>query len=305
MSTDTETFGGTYPFESNYAPVEGVRLHYVDERPSGKPGAEPVVMLHGNPTWSFLYRHFIPPIVSAGYRAIAPDQIGYGRSETPLDRSRYTLAARIRSFSAFMQTLDLKDATLVMQDWGGPIGLGWAVENPGRVKRLVMMSTWAFCLPGMTDKEMLPPILQLCRKPEIGEALLLAYNFFVEAFLPWALVRKEKITPELMQAYRAPFPDYNSRIPTMAIQDVPIDEGHPSFKTMQHVHEQLGNLNVPTLLIWGRNDNLFSPDFAPDVWKQIYPHAELTLVDRAGHFIQEDAPEDVVRILLDFLIRHP
>ncbi len=304
MNIHTETFGGAYPFKGNYVTVEEVRLHYVDECPSGKAGADPVVMLHGNPTWSFLYRRFIPPLVGAGYRAIAPDQIGYGRSETPLDRSRYSLAARTRSFSGFMQALDLKDVTLVMQDWGGPIGLGWAVENPGRIKRLVMMSTWAFCFPGMTD-EVLPPILRLCRKPDIGEALLLAYNFFVEAFLPWAMVRKEKITPELIQAYRAPFPDYNSRIPTMAIQDVPIEEDHPSFKTMQHVHERLGNLNVPTLLIWGRNDNLFPPESGPDLWKQVYPHAELALVDRAGHFIQEDAPEEVVRILLDFLSRHP
>jgi haloalkane dehalogenase len=119
MDIHSDTFGGQYPFKPNYAKINGVRLHYVDEAPPNKPDAEPIVMLHGNPTWSFLYRNFIPPLVEAGYRAIAPDHIGYGRSDTPLDRELYRLKNRIQFFSGLMERLNLRNITLIMQDWGG------------------------------------------------------------------------------------------------------------------------------------------------------------------------------------------
>lgn len=304
MDIHSDTFGGQYPFKPNYVTVNGVRLHYVDEAPPNNPKAEPVVMLHGNPTWSFLYRNFIPPLVEAGYRAIAPDHIGYGRSDTPLDRGLYRLKNRIKFFAGVMDSLNLDNITLVMQDWGGPIGLGYAVEHPEKIKRLVIMSTWAFDFPEEFGQE-LPPLFRMCREPWLGEAVLLGYNMFVEGFLPGAIIRKEKITPELMRAYRAPFPDYNSRTPTMAIQDVPLERDHPSRPTMLSIQERLNRLKVPTLLVWGENDDLLDVKRLPDAWKMIYPHAELRLIPRAGHFLQEDAPEEIVAIIKEFLVKNP
>ena len=304
MDIHTDTFGGEYPFKPNYVKIDGYRQHYIDAAPLNKPGAEPIVLLHGNPTWSFLYRKFVPPLVEAGYRAIAPDYIGWGRSDKPADFSFYRLENRIKYFTKFMDLLNLKDITLVMQDWGGPIGLGYAVEHPGLIKRLVIMSTWAFDFPEEFGQE-LPPLFKMCREPWLGEAMLLGFNVFVEGFLPGAIIRKEKITPEFVRAYRAPFPDYNSRIPTMAIQDVPLERDHPSRPTMLGIQEKLNRLKVPTLLVWGEDDDLLDVKRLPEFWKMIYPHAELRLVPRAGHFLQEDAPEEVVAIIKEFLAKNP
>jgi haloalkane dehalogenase len=305
MDIQKETFGGTYPFKPNYVTVNGLRLHYVDEKPEDRPDAEPVVMLHGNPTWSYLYRNFVPPLVEAGYRCVVPDHMGYGKSEKSLDREEYRFKRKIEYFTDVMDQLDLRDITLVMQDWGGGIGLGYAVEHPERIKRLVLMSTWAFVFPEDVPDEAIPPLLAECRKPEIGETLLLAYNVFVEGFLPLSIVRKEKITPQLMHAYRAPFPDYNSRIPTLAIQDVPLRKDQPSYATMKAVQDRLNVLNVPTCLIWGENDHVFPPAMALPMWQGIYPHAETHMVPRADHFLQEDAPEEICEIILDFFRRNP
>lgn len=303
MDIHTDTFGGEYPFKGNYVKVNGVRLHYVDEYPDDNPKAQPVVMLHGNPTWSFLYRKFVPPLVKAGYRAIAVDHIGYGRSDTPRDRSLYRLKNRIGFFTGVMDHLDLKDITLVMQDWGGPIGMGYAVEHPDRVKRLVIMSTWAFDFP-QDIAENIPQFFHFCRQPILGEGMLLGYNAFVEAFLFAAIIRKERLTDEVMRAYRAPFPDYHSRIPTMAIQDVPFEKDHPSRPTMEGIEAKLKSLNVPVLLCWGENDELFPPERTFELWKQYYPHAETALAPRAGHFLQEDAPDEVVENILKFMGKH-
>jgi haloalkane dehalogenase len=191
-----------------------------------------------------------------------------------------------------------------MQDWGGPIGLGYAVENPDRIKRLVIMSTWAFELPSEFG-EQIPALFKQCREPWLGEALLLGYNIFVEGFLPVALIRKERITEQTMRAYRAPFPDYNSRIPTMAIQDVPLSPDQPSFATMKGIEGKLSRLNVPTALIWGKDDALLEVNALTQMWKQIYPHSELHLIPRAGHFLQEDAPEEVVAAIKGFLTSNP
>jgi len=304
MDIRNETFGGTYPFKPNYVTVNGLRLHYVDEKPGDNPDAEPVVMLHGNPTWSYLYRNFIPPLLEAGFRCIAPDQLGYGKSDKILDREEYRLKRKIDYFTAVMDQLDLRDITLVMQDWGGSIGLGYAVEHPDRIKRLIIMSTWAFVF-GDVPEETLPPLLKMCREPEVGETMLLAYNVFVEGFLPLSIVRKEKITPQLMDAYRAPFPDYNSRVPTMAIQDVPLRSDHPSYTTMQAIQEKLNVLNVPTCFIWGENDHVFPSDVVLPIWQSIYPHGQTHLIPRADHFLQEDAPEEICEIMTDFLKNNP
>jgi len=298
MDLYTDTFGGEYPFKPNYVKIDGYRQHYIDEAPPDNPGAEPIVLLHGNPTWSFLYRKFVNPLVEAGYRVVAPDYIGWGRSDKPTDWSFYRLENRIRYFTKFMDLLQLRDITLVMQDWGGPIGLGYAVEHPELIKRLVLMSTWAFEWPeGLT----LPSFFRVCTEPYLGEALLMGYNLFIEGFLFTEIKRKERLTPEVMRGYRAPFPDFLSRTATRVIQDVPFSKDHPSYPTMKRIEERLGRLKVPTLLVWGEEDYLL-PVY--DIWQKIYPHSELHMVPRAGHFIQEDAPEEVIAIIKDFLTRN-
>ena len=305
MDIQNETFGGTYPFEPKYMTVFGKKLHYIDEKPKDNPDAEPVVMIHGNPTWSYLYRNFVPPLVDAGYRCFAPDHLGYGKSEKSLDRNEFVLKRKIEYFSEMMDQMDLNNVTLVMQDWGGSIGLGYAVEHPERIKRLIIMSTWAFVFPEDVPEESLPQLLKMCREPEVGETMLLAYNVFIEGFLPLSIVRKEKITPDLMAAYRAPFPDYNSRIPTMAIQDVPLRKDQVSYPTMQAVQEKLNVLNVPTCFIWGEDDHVFPAETFLPLWQGTYPHGETHMIPRADHFLQEDAPEEICEIIVDFLKRNP
>ena len=289
-----ETFGGTWPFRPRFFEHEGVRLHYVDEGEG-----EPVVLLHGNPTWGYLYRNFIPPL-SQTNRCVVPDYMGFGKSDKPLDQP-YTLARHIENFTALALDLDLRDITLVMQDWGGPIGLGFAVDHPERIKRLVILNTWAFRIAEGTP---LAPLLELFRQPHVGEGLVQGLNLFVEGFFPAGIHHKERIN-EIMPAYRAPFPDFNSRYGTLAFpRDIPVGDDHPSTPAMGHVQDNLGKLNVPTTIIWGMQDPAIPPPLI-DAWKGVYAHAEVHKIETASHFLQEDEPEQIVSLIQDFLKRNP
>lgn len=289
-----ETFGGTWPFEPRFFEYEGVRLHYVDE---GR--GEPVVLLHGNPTWGYLYRNFIAPL-SKTNRCVAPDYMGFGKSDKPLDKP-YTLARHIENTTALLLHLDLRDVTLVMQDWGGPIGLGFGTEHTARIKRLVILNTWAFRIPAGTQ---LAPLLEMFRQPHVGEALVQGLNLFVEGFLPAGIQHKERLNA-IMPAYRAPFPDWNSRIGTLAFpRDIPVGDDHPSTPAMGRIQDNLGKLNVPTTIIWGMQDPAIPPPLI-DVWTNVYPHAEVHRIETASHFLQEDEPEQIVSIIQDFLKKNP
>jgi haloalkane dehalogenase len=289
-----ETFGGTWPFQPRFFGYDGIRFHYVDEGEG-----EPIVLLHGNPTWGYLYRKFIPPL-SETNRCVVPDYMGFGKSDTPLDKP-YTLARHIENFTAFALHLDLRDATLVMQDWGGPIGLGFAVENPDRIKRLVILNTWAFRIPAGVP---LAPLLELFRQPHVGEGMVQGLNLFVEGYLPAGIHDKERLN-EIMPAYRAPFPDWNSRIGTLAFpRDIPVGDDHPSTPTMGHIEDNLGKLKVPTIIIWGMQDIAIPPPLV-DRWQSIYPHAEAHRIETGNHFVQEDEPEQIVGLIQDFLERNP
>ena len=289
-----ETFGGTWPFAPIFFEHDGVRLHYVDEGEG-----EPIVMLHGNPTWGYLYRNFIPPL-SQTNRCIVPDHMGFGKSDKPLDKP-YTLARHIENFTALALHLDLRDVTLVMQDWGGPIGLGFGVEHTDRIKRLVILNTWAFRIP---EGAQLAPLLELFRQPQTGEAMVQGLNLFVEGFLPAGVYHKERIN-QFMPAYRAPFPDWNSRVGTLAFpRDIPVGEEHPSTATMGRIQDNLGKLNVPTTIIWAMNDPAIPPPLI-ETWKGVYDHAEVHRIETASHFLQEDEPEQIVALMQDFLKRNP
>ena len=289
-----DNFGSAFPFISKYHDTASGRMAYIDEGEG-----EPVVMLHGNPTWSYLYRNFIPPI-SEKYRAIAPDHIGFGRSDKPLKTLR--LSDHIENFTGLARALDLRDMTLVMQDWGGPIGLGFATRHPERIKRLVVMNTWAFRIAKGTP---LHPLLEQFRIPGLGEALVQGLNLFVEGFLPAGIHQKEKLD-DLMHAYRAPFPDFNSRVAVLAFpRDIPVGDDHPSTATMGEIEDNLDKLPVPVLIIWGMNDLAIPPQLIKARWLKHFPDAEVHHLDNASHFLQEDEPETIVRLMIDFLARNP
>lgn len=284
-------FDGTFPFEPNFVRVaDDVELHYVDEGEG-----DPVLLLHGNPTWSYLYRNIIPPVVETGFRAVAPDHMGFGRSDRPPGHRRYTLRAHVENLLTFVRTLDLQKITLVMQDWGGPIGFGMAVEEPDRVARLVIMNTGVGVFPGDAQLPFHGPFLQR----GLGEMLCLGANLFVEG-MPGGM-RAEHATPAVMDAYRAPFPDYYSRVPVLAfVRDVPIGHDHPTAGYMAEIGSKAGEFDVPILLVWGMRDHVF-PAPILEFWKATYPHATVVELPDARHYVQEDEPEAIAEAIVSLL----
>jgi pimeloyl-ACP methyl ester carboxylesterase len=288
-------FGGTFPFEPRYLDADGVRLHYVDEGPGDAP---PVLFLHGNPTWSYYWRAPIERLAAAGHRCLAFDHMGFGRSDKPPDPARYTLRTHIDNALALIDALDLRDVALVAHDWGGPIGLGAMLERPGRLRALALLNTWAWELPAFV-----PAFLRQFRTEGLGEVLALGGNLFVES-IPGGMARREP-NPVIMDAYRAPFPDYWSRIGTLAFpRDIPLSEHDPSSPVMGSIQERLGELDVPALLVWGMRDPVFRPAFA-EQWQELFPDARLVELDDASHYVVEDRPDAVSDALEEFLARPP
>jgi len=284
-------FEGTFPFPPRYQQVaDDVRLHYVEEGEG-----QPVLMLHGNPTWSYLYRRFIPPVAGAGFRAIAVDHMGFGRSDRPPGHERYTLRSHVENLLGFVRALDLRDITLVMQDWGGPIGFGVAVAEPKRIARLVIMNTGVGVFPSGTPM----PFHEPFKQRGLGEMLALGSNLFVEAM--FGGMKPESATPLVARAYRAPFPDYYSRVPILAFaRDVPIGHEHPTAPYIAEIAAAVPGLERPTLLVWGMRDRVFPPMLL-EFWRGVYPHAEVLELPEARHYLQEDEPEAIVERLLRFL----
>jgi haloalkane dehalogenase len=284
-------FEGTFPFEPRYARVaDDVRLHYVEEGRGG-----PVLLLHGNPTWSYLYRRFLPPIARAGHRAIAVDHMGFGRSDRPPNHRRYRMKLHVDNLVSFVRELDLREITLVMQDWGGPIGFGMAVAEPDRVARLVIMNTGVGVFPSGTRM----PFHEPFRTRGLGEILGLGANLFVESM--FGGMRPESATPLVAEAYRAPFPDYHSRVPILAFaRDVPIGHEHPTAPYMMEVAGKIPDLRRPALIVWGMRDRTFPPALL-EPWRSLYPDADVLELPTARHYLQEDEPEAITRRIVAFL----
>lgn len=284
-------FEGTFPFESRFVDAGGIRLHYVDEGPRD---AAPVLMLHGNPTWSYMYRVPIRMLGDAGHRCIAFDHMGFGASDKPPRPREYTLARHVDNAVALIEALDLTDITLVGHDWGGPIGLGAVLRLPERFRALALMNTWAWELPSFV-----PPFLREFRTDGLGEILALGGNLFVES-IPGGMHRREP-DPVMMAAYRAPFPDYWSRVGTLAFpRDIPLSERDDSAALMSRIHDGLAGLDMPKLVIWGMRDRVFQPVFL-DQWRELFPDARVVELEGAGHYLVEDQPEPIARELADFL----
>ncbi|MFL5866820.1 MAG: alpha/beta fold hydrolase [Thermoleophilaceae bacterium] len=277
-------FGGAFPFDPRWLEAGDVRLHYVDEGPRDGPA---ILMLHGNPTWSYMYRRPIAELAAGGHRCVAVDHMGFGRSDKPPHLRDYTLETHIENVGRLIDELDLRDIVLAAHDWGGPIGLGALLGRRERLRALLLMNTWAWELPSF-----LPPFIREFRTEGLGEILALAGNLFVEA-IPGGMASRD-VDPAMMDAYRAPFPDYWSRVGTLAFQrDIPLTERDRSAPVMSGIHERLAELDVPATLLWGMRDRVFQPVFL-DQWRELLPEARVVELDDAGHFVVEDRPDAVV-----------
>lgn len=284
-------FRGTFPFQPRFLNAGDVTLHYVDEGPSD---GRPLLFAHGNPTWSYYWRRPIADLSAKGHRCVSFDHMGFGRSEKPSQLAAYTLQRHVENALAVIDTLDLYDVTLVAHDWGGPIGLGALLERTERVRALVLMNTWAWELPSF-----LPPFLREFRSEGLGEILALGGNLFVES-IPGGMSRRDP-DPVMMEAYRAPFPDYWSRAGTLAFQrEIPLTERDRSAPLMASIHERLPRLNVPVLLVWGMRDPVFQPVFL-EQWCELFPDAQTVELPDASHFLVEDSPDAVIDAIEGFL----
>lgn len=296
LAIKDETFEGLFPFAPNYYSHQGLDMHYVDEG-----SGEPVVMVHGDPTWGFLYRNFISPL-SQHYRCIVPDQMGMGKSAIPQEKSLYRLEQHRANLEALLLHLNVYNSTLVLHDWGGPVGLGFATRHPERIKRLVLMNTWAFApWPGGP----LPRMLELIRS-ERGEAFVLKKNGYLEPALLGTTYHQEKLTTTIMEAYRAPFPTPEARLAMLCwSRDIPVQETDVSYAEMKQIERGLPQFSeIPILLVWGMQDPVLSTTVLSR-WQQLYPHATTYELEDASHFLQEDAPERIVQWIETFMKANP
>ncbi|MBT8194309.1 MAG: alpha/beta fold hydrolase [Acidimicrobiia bacterium] len=287
LRTPEEAFSGLpdYPFEPNYFEWNGIRMHYLDEG-AGKP----VVLFHGEPTWSFLYRKVIPPLVDAGYRCIAPDYVGLGKSDKPVDDAFYTFDMHTESVTALLTSLELTEATVVGQDWGGPIGLRFAVEHPEIVTRLVVLNTGLFSGHGSMSESWMAFRDWVERTPDLPVDLLMSRS---EAH-PWGA--------DVLAAYGAPFPSVDHkagirRFPMM----VPLQADHPGAAEMLGVREQLASWEKPAYVLFSTGDPIFSTRTGERLADLIPGAGPLDTINDAAHFLQEDRGEEVGRRIAAWL----
>jgi haloalkane dehalogenase len=265
-----------FPFEPHYVQQDGLRMHYVDEGEG-----DPVLLLHGEPTWSYLYRKMIPALAEVG-RVVAPDYFGFGRSDKPVDRGWYSYDRHYESIERFAAELDLRELTIVVQDWGGPIGLRLAVTQPERVARLVIMNTGVGA--GRAPSEEWLRFREFVRRVDTD-------------LQPGQLVRITCVTElsdEVVAAYDAPFPTPESKTgPLMFPELVATELDHPSAPRMLEVREALMGWERPALILFSDSDPIFSPRDAERLAERIPGAEPAETIAGAGHFLQEDKGEEL------------
>lgn len=283
-----------YHFTSRWLAVsKGAAIHYVDEG-----SGPPVVMVHGNPAWSFMFRRLISNL--SGYRRLALDHLGMGLSSRPGSGYGYRLKDRVRDFGAWMASLNLTEkAHIVVHDWGGPIGLSWAAANPDKVASLTIMNTGLRRPPGWR----LPSKLLLFEAtPILGRLLAVDFNLFVKGLVRTGTLRP--LTKAAESGFLAPYRLAAHRRALGAfIKDIPMSPKHPSWPALKAVSEALGNLSdKPALLAWGMEDFVFGPPFLDDFQKRL-PKAEVLALSLAGHWLLEDEPDKIIKALKSHLDR--
>jgi haloalkane dehalogenase len=284
--TPDERFEGLpgYTFAPRYLEQDVLRMHYVDEG-----SGDPVLLLHGEPTWAFLYRKMIPPLAAVG-RVVAPDYLGFGRSDKPTRTEDYSYDFHYRSIERLSDELDLRETTVVVQDWGGPVGLRLAVERPERVGRLVILNTGVGA--GRAPSPEWLRFREFVRR--VGTELV-----------PGQLVRiscVSELPDEVVDAYNAPFPVPASKAGVLAFPElVPTEVDHPSAPKMIEVREALTRWEKPALVLFSDSDPIFSPAAAERLAARIPGAGPAEIVRGAGHFLQEEKGEEIAERIVRFL----
>ncbi len=276
-----------YPFEQHYLDLPGGRMHYLDEGQG-----PPVIMLHGNPTWSFYYRRLVLALRDR-HRVIVPDHLGCGLSDKPQGYS-YRLADHIDNLTRLIWELDLDEADLVLHDWGGAIGMGCAVWSALRVRRIVVLNTAAFL------SRRVPLRIAACKLPLFGDLAIRGLNGFAGAATVMAVERP--MDPLVRQGFLLPYRSYHDRIANLRfVQDIPLHPGHPTWPVVDAIDSRLSQLrDTPMLILWGGRDWCFSDHFL-DGWMQRFPEADVRRFDTAGHYVLEDAHEEILPRVRAFL----
>jgi len=282
-----------YPFAAHFHEVSGGALHYVDEGPVG---GEVVLCVHGNPTWSFYYRRLIKTL-SGDRRVIAPDHIGCGLSDKPQDWP-YRLADHIANLERLVLDLDLQRIHLVVHDWGGAIGCGVAVKHPERFLSVSASNTAAF------PSGRIPARIDVCRLPVFGPLAIRGLNAFARAATVMAVEKRDRMTPAVRAGYLAPYGNWRDRIATLRfVQDIPLSPSHPSHAALCEIDAGLPKLaHLPVNLSWGERDWCFTPAFRKE-WLSRFPDANVLAIENAGHYLLEDAHEEVIPWLTEQLGR--
>lgn len=285
-----------FPFSPHYMNNGGFQYHYVDEG-----AGEPVVMVHGNPTWSFYYRRLIQAL-SSTHRAIAPDHIGCGLSDKPpASAYSYTLGQRVTDFERFMDHLAFdQKITLVLHDWGGMIGMAWAVRHIDRIARIVLLNTAAFLPP---KGKRLPVRLRLIRNLKwVSTPAVLGLNLFAAGAL--FMAPKKPLPADVRAGLIAPYNSWKNRIATLQfVLDIPVKPSDASYDIVESVDRRLTGLShLPFLICWGAHDFVFDIDYLNE-WQRRFPDVRTHLFQTAGHYVLEDEPEKIIGLVKPFLLQ--
>ena len=293
MVTLSEAVRAQYPWQGTTFDVDGGQMHVLDEGPRD---GEVLLCVHGNPTWSFYWRSIVKQF-SNTHRVVVPDHMGCGLSDRPQDWS-YRLADHVSNLERVVNALDLKRVTLIVHDWGGAIGFGWAARNPERVARLVVTNTAAF------RSQAIPLSIASCRIPGFGALAVRGGNAFARV-ATWRATAKG-LSSTAKAGLLAPYDSWANRIATLRfVEDIPLNPSHPSYDALLQTEQGIDQFTeTPTLMCWGDDDFCFTPDFRKE-WEERLPSAEVHAWEDVGHYVMEDAPDRVEGLLRAFLAAHP
>lgn len=277
-------------FEKHYEVIDGIRLHYVDEG-----SGPPILLVHGQPTWSYLYRKMIRPLVAAGYRCIAPDLMGFGLSDKPTDESAYTLGRHVELVTGLVEKLQLAGVTIVGRDWGGPVGLRYAIDHQDNVRSLVILNTLVKITP--------VPLLFtfVFRNGGFSSFLVRRLDLFRKIIFRGSWPFRRPLEAGVMEQYKMPHPTAASRAGIAAFPKmIPGNDRHPNPAYISQIDSVLRNWDVPVLVMFSDGDIAFKPTEGQRIAEMV-PDGRFQVVRNAGHYLQEDAGEEIAQRMVTFL----